>query len=253
MPRTVVVCCSGLTLCAAALVANKWFDNKWFAPFGVEDSNSLAALAALPMLVAIILYVQYPAPGRGVGKAAPPLGAIKKVGAIALPFSSAGALQPGHGYCIVFWMSSMPQCLQRIESVCRVCAASSDLLHFVMVSADEPSELIRFTSMKMRMKGQGLKPLTLTFAADASGEAMDNYMHGFGERGVPHAFVVGTDGVITWHGHPNRPDLIEHLRAVMVSLPEKPAPAAAAPGAAASKPGPAAAVAGASAESKKNA
>jgi hypothetical protein len=41
-----------------------------------------------------------------------------------------------------------------------------------------------------------------TVAIDADRQVSKGYMEAFGVRGIPHAFIVGKDGNLLWHGHP---------------------------------------------------
>jgi thiol-disulfide isomerase/thioredoxin len=44
--------------------------------------------------------------------------------------------------------------------------------------------------------------MAYTVGVDTTGKLWKSYMHAFGLRGIPHAFVVSKEGVILWHGHP---------------------------------------------------
>lgn len=37
----------------------------------------------------------------------------------------------------------------------------------------------------------------------------------YGVTGIPHAFVVGRNGKLLWHGHPASPDCEKHIRAAL--------------------------------------
>lgn len=39
-------------------------------------------------------------------------------------------------------------------------------------------------------------------AVDSSQRSIQNWMKAYGESGIPHAFVVGTNGTVLWHGFP---------------------------------------------------
>ncbi len=43
-------------------------------------------------------------------------------------------------------------------------------------------------------------------AVDSSRKSNDAYMKAFKQRGIPHAFIVGAEGKLLWHGHPMRLD-----------------------------------------------
>jgi hypothetical protein len=71
---------------------------------------------------------------------------------------------------------------------------------------------------------QGLVILSLT---DQKRDHVEKFMEGrpmsytigvrstsaddYGVRGIPHAFIVGRNGVLVWHGHPGEPEFEQHL------------------------------------------
>ena len=122
----------------------------------------------------------------------------------------------------MFWSLSMPKPVEQMEKMCR--SVASDRMHFIAVSPDEADKLEKLETFAKTVKVRK-QPLTLPFAADSTGKAFDNFMFQHGEHGIPHAFVIGTDGVIVWHGHPARPALIDNLREVVKSLPPRASPA----------------------------
>ena len=223
-PRPSVVVSTSLLCCSLCLFANYWVD-----AFETDEEvrQIIAGISSVPFFIAIVIYKSFPAPGRGVGKMALSLGPIQFVAGASVPLGASSLPKSGHAYCVMFWSISHTKPVERMETLCR--AVSSDLMHFIAVSPDEPDRLERFAKASKVKK----KPLTLPFAADSAGTAFDNWMFHHGEHGVPHAFVVGTDGVIAWHGHPNRPALIEHLRKIIQTFPAR-APAASPPGSKAS-------------------
>ncbi len=75
---------------------------------------------------------------------------------------------------------------------------------------------------------QGLVILSLT---DQKKDHVEKFMEGrpmsytvgvrsttaddYGVRGIPHAFIIGRDGVLVWHGHPGEPEFGEHLASAL--------------------------------------
>lgn len=51
-------------------------------------------------------------------------------------------------------------------------------------------------------------------ACDPQRSTMSNYMGKYHIRGIPHAFIIGRDGKIVWHGHPMEPDFEQNLQQV---------------------------------------
>ena len=212
--RVVVLVVAALLGVAAFLFANQWLE---LLGSSEDARKAAAALAALPFILALTVYKKYPAPGCGVGKEALSLGPIKLLAGATFP----SVLQRDHAYCIVFWSISDRKPVNRVETLCRV--FSSNAVHFLMLSVDGPAEDVEKFAKSVQVSK---KPLTVKFAVDTTGAAVDNYMHQHGERGVPHAFVVGTDGVIAWHGHPNRPEFGRSVANIVKAMPARPKRAA---------------------------
>jgi hypothetical protein len=177
-----------------------------------------AALAG-PVLFAVCLQLQYPSPGKGVGQPAgalPGLQLLHPNGATsqkAVGLGKGGGLLGGHGYVVLFWRSNKAchKALPTLERMCRRCAPVTKL-HFVLVSRDSKADL------QALVKKQPFNTLTLPVAHDASEQANANYMGAFGCITVPHAFVVGPDGVIIWHGNYARRALAHSVAALAKTL-----------------------------------
>jgi hypothetical protein len=66
----------------------------------------------------------------------------------------------------------------------------------VAISGESPEQLKQFVLLNGSQVG-------FTVAADElPGRTAQYYMHAFRQMQVPHAFVVGKDGNVLWHGHP---------------------------------------------------
>jgi hypothetical protein len=48
-------------------------------------------------------------------------------------------------------------------------------------------------------------------ACDTTHQTNASYMQKYGIRGIPHAFIIGKDGEVLWHGHPMEPDFENRL------------------------------------------
>ena len=129
----------------------------------VAEGITYRTLSAFPCLLAIWTLMQYPPPGRGIGKRAGPLpgltavgvpkvqqkGASKKAlpadGAVApdalaagltVPLGEGGTLLSGHAYVIVYFNTS-PGCskvIHRVEKLNRLMRSCAEWLHVLMVS-----------------------------------------------------------------------------------------------------------------------
>ena len=63
--------------------------------------------------------------------------------------------------------------------------------------SDEPADVIK----QFVLHGAGTN-IEYTIAADDHRQTSLGYMKPIGEQGIPYAFVVGTNGILLWHGHP---------------------------------------------------
>ena len=175
------------------------------------------ATLAGPALFAVCLHMQYPSPGRGVGRPAgalPGLQLLHPEGAtLQKILGKGGGLLGGHGYVIIFWRNNKAchKALPTLERMCRRCESVAKL-HFVLVCRDAKADL------QALVKKQPFSTLTLPLAYDGPEQANANYMGAFGCITVPHAFVVGTDGVILWHGNYARKALTQSVSQLAKAL-----------------------------------
>jgi len=186
-------------------------------------------LAALPLVVAAAIYLEYPPLGKGVGCKADSLTGLQFVtsDAAASGLGADGVLQSGHAYAIIFVRADKGchKALGRIEQIWQHCQQQKRC-HLLVLSLAAPEELDTYRKIPLGTvkKGLGAKVLTVPLACDAEGEATKRYMRQHGAFVVPHGFVVGPDGVIVWHGHTNRTRFVGALSDVIKKL--EPAPAA---------------------------
>jgi hypothetical protein len=73
--------------------------------------------------------------------------------------------------------------------------------------SDEPAEIIKEFTQNVATN------IDYAIAADNQRRTVMSYMIPIRQQGVPYAFVVGTDGNLLWHGHPQR-DLKQVLEQV---------------------------------------
>ena len=108
-------------------------------------------------------------------------------------------LKAGRGkniYVIEFWATWCGPCRTTIPHLTELQKKFKDQQVVVIGVSDEPAETIQPFVDRMGEK------MSYTVAADQGRKTYAAYMSAFGERGIPHAFVVNKDGVIAWHGHP---------------------------------------------------
>lgn len=158
------------------------------------------AVCALPLLLLVVIMMEYPPPGRGVGQPAAPLAKLKRITGT-LPLGEGGVLEAGCAYTIIFWRGTRPgqKVLGKLERLWRHCeAATSDAkggsMKFVIVS-DDPRKQLQQLAKKWETQ------LTIPIAHDESGEASKAYVTRHQVLVLPQVFVVGPEGHINWHGH----------------------------------------------------
>ena len=108
-------------------------------------------------------------------------------------------LKAGRGktiFVIEFWATWCGPCRMTIPHLTELQKKFKDQQVVVIGVSDEPADTIQPFVAKMGEK------MNYTVAADQDRKTSAAYMGAFGERGIPHAFVVNKDGVIAWHGHP---------------------------------------------------
>ena len=177
-------------------------------------SSVIRHLSVVPVLIAAIVRMEHPPPGRGVGQKAGPLAGVNvliKTSAAAapspksaaadvpLPLGKDGALLADHAYIIVFFnlQKGCAKAVPKIEGVARrMHSVAGSWAHTVLVS-HEPVERLEQHMLK-RAAGKYF------VAHDAHGSAFEHYMKRFGAMVVPQAFVVDEAGIILWHGQTNR-------------------------------------------------
>ena len=158
------------------------------------------ALAALPLLLGLLSFLENPAPSAAVGKEAAPLGPVEWIEGKAACGPS-GALKRGHVYLLAYWRLSPPcqRALPALERAWRRCQAALPVgrVHCVLVaSGDVTKEALR--AFAQRWGGQ----LTMSLAHDVTGAAFTG-MYRHGVPTLPHAVLVGEDGVVCHAGNAN--------------------------------------------------
>ncbi|MBI4580196.1 MAG: redoxin domain-containing protein [Planctomycetes bacterium] len=100
-------------------------------------------------------------------------------------------------YVIEFWATWCPPCLVGIPHLSEMQKKFRDKnVVFVGVS-DEPASVV-----EPFVKSMGTR-MDYIVASDNRGATGRAYMDAFGINGIPYAFVVDKNGVVTWHGHPD--------------------------------------------------
>lgn len=103
----------------------------------------------------------------------------------------------GKGIVVVeFWATWCGPCVASIPHLSALQRKYADRGVVVVGVTSEAAPVAR--PFVEKMGGQ----MDYVVAVDAGGKTTAGYLKAFGVNGIPHAFVVGRDGRIAWHGHP---------------------------------------------------
>lgn len=99
-------------------------------------------------------------------------------------------------YVVEFWATWCPPCRKSIPHLTEIQKKYKEKgVVVVGVSSEKPDVVKPFVA---KMADQ----MDYTVAIDDGNATSQGFMAAYGERGIPHAFVVGKDGKVSWHGHP---------------------------------------------------
>jgi thiol-disulfide isomerase/thioredoxin len=122
----------------------------------------------------------FASPEEWVGKELPALG---------VTFLGTPPELKGKAAIVEFWATWCPPCRASIPHLNEINKKFKDKGLVVIGISDEPKETVE----KFR------KGLPMEYNVAVGGAAIEKK---FGINGIPHAFIVGKDGKIVWHGHP---------------------------------------------------
>ena len=107
-------------------------------------------------------------------------------------------LKPGTNiYVVEIWQSSIPACRAVITNLNEIQARFASKGVVVVGVCDEATNKIR----EFMQHGEGAN-ITYTVVADDRRKTALSYMTPAKQRGIPYAFVIGTNGTVLWHGPP---------------------------------------------------
>lgn len=118
-------------------------------------------------------------------------------------------------YVFEFWATWCPPCRQTIPHLTDVAHkfASRNVRFLGITNEDNEGTVRRFVdSMGARMDYHVL--------IDEDGSLSDMFMAKYRVNGIPHAFIVGKNGEVTWHGHPAEPTMEREIEKA-ASVPDK--------------------------------
>ncbi len=107
-------------------------------------------------------------------------------------------LQKGSVYVVEFWATWCPPCRTSIPHLTEIQRQFKDQGVTIIGVSDETADIVKPFVGQMDEQ----KKMEYAVAIDREGQVHKGYMEAFGVRGIPHAFIVGKDGTLLWHGHP---------------------------------------------------
>jgi len=102
-------------------------------------------------------------------------------------------------FVLEFWATWCPPCRTSIPHLSKVQEKYKDKNVIFIGITNEDAKAVKPFVEQMGAK------MDYRVALDSAGTASANYMSAYGIRGIPHAFVIGKDGKVGYHGHPMDP------------------------------------------------
>lgn len=147
---------------------------------------------------ALIALLAAPLPGAdlGPGDPAPELKVAKWVSGKEVKIADG---KDKNIFVIEFWATWCGPCIQTIPHLTRIANRfEKQGLVVVGVSTDGDETRDRVEPFVKRMG----KKMGYSVALDDRGATGKAFMEAAGAEGIPHAFLIGKDGKVAWHGHP---------------------------------------------------
>jgi len=102
----------------------------------------------------------------------------------------------GSVYVVEFWATWCPPCRTSIPHLTELQHKFKDQGLTIIGISNEKADVVKpFVKEKA-------ETMDYTVAVDPSRQISQGYMGAFNVGGIPHAFIVGKDGNLLWHGHP---------------------------------------------------
>lgn len=153
------------------------------------------------LLLAVLLagWVPQACLGGLIGEQAPSVSVKEwiKGGPIAFNQDTNGMLPGTNIYVVEIWQTTSSACRAAITNFNEVQRRFKSSGVVVVGVSDEPADKIK----AFVQHGAGTN-IEYAIAADDQRQTSADYMRPLRQRGVPRAFVVGTNGMLLWYGHP---------------------------------------------------
>lgn len=108
------------------------------------------------------------------------------------------ALTPGKNlYVVEFWATWCPPCRRSIPHLTELQKKYADKGLVIIGVSDET-----LADVQPFVAEQGGN-MEYRVAIDSTRRTFQNWMKAYGQSGIPHSFIVGTNGTVWWHGFPS--------------------------------------------------
>jgi len=108
-----------------------------------------------------------------------------------------------HVYVVEFWATWCAPCMYTIPHLTQVQKEFKNRgLICVSITREDPAKVKPF------VKKMGDK-MDYTIGIDKNDETSRAYMEAANQNGIPHAFVINTQGRLIWQGHPMDPEMVK--------------------------------------------
>ncbi len=150
-------------------------------------------------VVALLVFVALVSGGQGQQAASPrdklgkPAASLK-----GLQWIKGGPVEMKKGsvYVVEFWATWCPPCRTSIPHLTELQHQFKDKGVTIIGVSNETADKVKPFVEEYAQK------MDYTVAIDPERQISKGYMEAFGVGGIPHAFIVGKDGNLLWHGHP---------------------------------------------------
>ena len=106
-------------------------------------------------------------------------------------------IKKGSIYVVEFWATWCPPCRTSIPHLTEMQHEFKDQGVTIIGISNEKADVV-----KPFVENEKAGPMDYVVAVDPERKISAGYMGAFGVGGIPHAFIVGKDGTLVWHGHP---------------------------------------------------